>query len=132
MAKAGGGSIVNVASVSGITPMGGAMAYCASKAAVRMLSRAVAIECADARNGVRVNTVTPGGVRTPMWEKEGLFRALVHEHGGVEEAFAALSGTSPSQQFFSAEEIARTILYLASDDSAHLSGVEIVVDRGHS
>ena len=48
------------------------------------------------------------------------------------ELFAAMAGSIPSQQFFPAEEVARTILYLASDESSHLTGVELVMDRGHS
>jgi NAD(P)-dependent dehydrogenase (short-subunit alcohol dehydrogenase family) len=107
-------------------------AYCASKAAVRHFSKTVAIECADARTGIRVNVVTPGGVKTPMWEQMDFFQQLVARHGGTEEAFAAMAGDVPSQQFFTAEEVAETILYLASDESAHLTGTEIVFDRGHS
>jgi NAD(P)-dependent dehydrogenase (short-subunit alcohol dehydrogenase family) len=128
----GGGSIVNVASVSGIKPFAGASAYGAGKAAVRLLSKIAAIECQDARNGVRVNVVTPGGVKTPMWQTMDFFRGLVAEHGGAEEAFAAMAGAVPSQQFFAADEVAQTILYLASDESAHLTGVELVMDRGHT
>jgi NAD(P)-dependent dehydrogenase (short-subunit alcohol dehydrogenase family) len=127
-----GGSIVNVASVSGIKPFAGASAYGAAKAAVRLLSKVAAIECQDARNGVRVNVVTPGGVKTPMWEAMDFFRDLATRHGGTEEAFAALAGDIPSQQFFSPDEIARTVLFLASDESAHLTGVELVMDRGHT
>jgi NAD(P)-dependent dehydrogenase (short-subunit alcohol dehydrogenase family) len=127
-----GGSIVNVASVSGIKAFAGAAAYGAGKAAVRLLSRVAAIECRDAGDGVRVNVVTPGGVKTPMWEAMDFFRALAAEHGGAEGAFAAMAGPAASQQFFAAEEVARTVLYLASDESAHLSGVELVMDRGHT
>jgi NAD(P)-dependent dehydrogenase (short-subunit alcohol dehydrogenase family) len=127
-----GGSIVNVASVSGIRPFAGAAAYGAGKAAIRLLSKVAAIECRDAGNGVRVNVVTPGGVKTPMWQAMDFFRALVAERGGTEEAFAALAGSVPSQQFLAAEEVARTVIYLASDESAHLSGVEVVMDRGHT
>ena len=127
-----GGSIVNVASVSGITPSAGASNYCASKAAVRIFSKTAAIECADAKNGIRVNVVTPGGVKTPMWEKEEFFKALIEDHGGTEEAYAAMAGDTPSHQFFTPEEVAQTILYLASDESSHLTGTEIVLDRGHT
>ena len=127
-----GGSIINVASVSGITPFGGAAAYCSSKAAIRMLSKAAAIECADAENGIRINLVTPGGVKTPMWDKQPFFQDLVSQHGGTEEAFAAMAGDVPSQQFFSAAEVAETIVYLASDASSQLTGTEVVLDRGHA
>jgi NAD(P)-dependent dehydrogenase (short-subunit alcohol dehydrogenase family) len=127
-----GGSIVNVASVSGVRPFAGAAAYGAGKAAVRLLSKIAALECQDAKNGVRVNVVTPGGVKTPMWQTMDFFRDLVAQHGGAEEAFAAMAGAVPSQQFFSAAEVARTVLYLASDESSHLSGVEVVMDRGNT
>ena len=126
------GSIVNVASVSGITSGGGAAAYCTSKAAVRMFSKSVAIECADAQTDIRVNCVAPGGVKTPMWEKEEFFRKLVDQHGGMDEAFSMISGESPSHQFFSPEEVAQTIMFLVSDESSHLTGTEIVLDRGHT
>ena len=81
---------------------------------------------------MRVNVVTPGGVKTPMWRAMDFFRVLAAEHGGEEGAFAALAGPAPSQQFFAAEEVARTIFYLASDESSHLTGVEVVMDRGHT
>ncbi len=132
MNRNGGGSIVNVASVSGVKPSAGAAAYCSSKAAVRIFSKTVAIECADAKTGIRVNIVTLGGVKTPMWEREEFFRELMAEHGGTEEAFAAMAGDTPSHQFFTPEEVAETILYLASDESSHLTGTEIVMDRGHT
>jgi NAD(P)-dependent dehydrogenase (short-subunit alcohol dehydrogenase family) len=128
-----GGSIVNVASVAGIAPGGGgAAAYCTSKAAIRMLSKAAAIECADSDSGIRVNVVSPGGVRTPIWDKQEFFQELVAEHGGVEQAFASMEGDAASQRFFTAEDVAETILYLASDASSQLTGVEIVLDRGHT
>jgi 3(or 17)beta-hydroxysteroid dehydrogenase len=132
MKKRNGGSIVNVASVSGITPSGGASAYCASKAAVRLFSRTAAIECADAKSGIRVNVVTPSGVTTPMWEQMPFFQDMMARLGGSQQAFAAMAGDVPSQQFFTSEDVAQTILYLASDESSHLTGIEIVMDWGHT
>jgi len=131
MKLGGGGSIINVASVSGIKPSPTASAYCASKAAVRMFSKATAIECADAKTGVRINVVSPGGVKTPMWQKMEFFQAMIAQHGGIDAAFASMA-SSPSQTFFSSDEVAETILYLASDESKHLTGTEIVLDRGHT
>jgi NAD(P)-dependent dehydrogenase (short-subunit alcohol dehydrogenase family) len=131
MRSRGGGSIVNVASVSGITPYPEASAYGASKAAVRHFSKIAAIECADARSGIRVNVVTPGGVMTPMWDSMGFFQELVAKQGGREAAFGVMAGRSASNQFSSPEDIAQTILYLASDESAHLNGVELVIAQGH-
>jgi NAD(P)-dependent dehydrogenase (short-subunit alcohol dehydrogenase family) len=66
-----------------------------------------------------------------MWEAMGFFQELVAKQGGREAAFAAMAGTSASNQFSSPEDIARTILYLASDESVHLNGVEIVIAQGH-
>jgi NAD(P)-dependent dehydrogenase (short-subunit alcohol dehydrogenase family) len=131
MRSAGGRSIINVASASGINAYPEASAYGASKAAVRLFSKVAAIECADAGTGIRVNVVSPGGVKTPIWESMDFFRELVAKHGGTEQAFAAMAGTSASSQFSSPEDIARTILYLASDESAHLNGVELVIAQGH-
>lgn len=127
-----GGSIVNVASVSGSKPFASAAAYCTSKAAVRMLTKAVAIECADAQNGIRVNLVSPAGVKTPMWEKEAFFRALIEETGSVDEAYTALAANRPSQAFREASDVANTILYLASDEARHVNGAEILLDHGHT
>jgi 3(or 17)beta-hydroxysteroid dehydrogenase len=131
MRSTGGGSIINVASVSGINAYPEASVYGSSKAAVRNFSKIAAIECADAKTGIRVHVVTPGGVKTPMWESMEFFRDLVSQHGGTEQAFAAMSGASPSHQFTSPEDIARTILYLASDESTHLTGIELVIAQGH-
>lgn len=132
MKKSGGGNIINVASVSGIKPSPTASAYCASKAAIRIFSKTAAIECADGKTGIRVNLVTPGGVKTPMWEKMDFFQGIIAQTGGTEKAFAAMEGEAASQKFFTAEEVASTIVYLASDESAHLTGTEIVLDRGHT
>jgi NADP-dependent 3-hydroxy acid dehydrogenase YdfG len=109
---------------------GGERLWC-QQGGLRHFSKIAAIECADARTGIRVNVVTPGGVKTPMWESMEFFRNLVSQHGGIEQAFEAMAGTSPSNQFTSPEDIARTILYLASDESAHLTGVELVIAQGH-
>jgi NAD(P)-dependent dehydrogenase (short-subunit alcohol dehydrogenase family) len=117
---------------SGPYPCGPCAAASRDCTARRLLSKVAAIECQDARNGVRVYVVTPGGVKTPMWGAMDFFRDLVAAHGGTEEAFAAMAGEAPSRQFFPAEEVARTIPYLASEESAHLSGVELILDRGHT
>src|SRR5262249_39270503 len=103
----------------------------ASKAAVRHFSKVAAIECADAETGIRVNVVTPGGVKTPMWESMSFFQELVIKQGGKEQAFAAMAGSSASNRVSSPEALARPVLYLSSDESAHLNGVELVIAQGH-
>jgi 3(or 17)beta-hydroxysteroid dehydrogenase len=129
--KSGPGSIVNVASASGIKASAGASAYCASKAAVRMFSKAAALECAAAGTNIRVNVVSPGGVKTPIWEQMDFWPGLVERHGGKEGAWKALAGSS-AKEFFTPEEIAKSILFLASDESTYLNAAELVIDHGYS
>jgi hypothetical protein len=62
----------------------------------------------------------------------GCFQELVAKHDGREQAFATMAGSSASNRFSSSEDIAQTVLYLASDDSAHLNGVELVIAQGHA
>ena len=115
-----GGSVINVASASGIKASAGASAYCASKAAVRMFSKTVALECAAAGSRIRVNVVSPGGVKTPIWETMDFWPGLVAQHEGQEAAWKALAGSS-AEGFFSPEEIAQAILFLASEESSYMN-----------
>lgn len=131
MQAGNGGSIINVASASGIKASAGASAYCASKAAVRMFSKIAALECAAAGSRIRVNIVSPGGVRTPMWKKTEFWPGLVAQHGGEDAAWKALAGSS-SEGFFAPEDIARAILFLASDESSYMNAGELVIDRGYT
>jgi NAD(P)-dependent dehydrogenase (short-subunit alcohol dehydrogenase family) len=126
-----GGSIVNVASASGIKAVAKGSAYCASKAAVRMFSKAVALECIAAGMRIRVNVVSPGGVKTPLWEQQDFWPSLVAQHGSPEAAWQTLAGSS-TDGFFSSEEIARAVLFLASDESSYMNAGELVIDRGYT
>ncbi len=98
---------------------------------VRQFSKIAAIECADARTGIRVNVISPGGVKTPIWDSVDFLQNLVEKLGGSEQAFAAMAGNSALRQYSTAEEIARTTLYFASDESSHLTGTEQVIAQGH-
>ncbi len=130
MREAGrGGSIVIVSSASGLKAAAGASAYCSSKAGSRMLARAAALECAG--EGIRVNTVLPAGVKTPMWESMDFFEDLAREHG-VEGAWAALAQGTPLGRFATPEEIAAGILYLSSDEASYVTGTELVIDGGYT
>jgi len=126
--RAGGGSIVLVSSASGIKASAGASAYAASKAAVRQFARTVALECGA--EGIRINTVLPGGVRTPMWRSMGFWQDLLREHGTEEKVWAALGAGTPLKRFAEPEEIAQAILYLASDAAKFVTGAELVIDGG--
>jgi NAD(P)-dependent dehydrogenase (short-subunit alcohol dehydrogenase family) len=125
-----GGAIVLVGSASGIRPSAGAAAYSTSKAAVGMLARAAAIECRDRGLPIRINVVSPAGVRTPMWSSMPFFQDLVEERGSVSAAFEALESDG-GERFAEPEEIARSLLFLVSDAASHINGVELPVDGGY-
>jgi 3(or 17)beta-hydroxysteroid dehydrogenase len=126
-----GGSIVNVGSASGIKAAAGASAYSASKAAVCMFSKTVAKECRDQGIPIRVNTVCPGGVKTPMWTTMPFFRELVAKAGSEEAAYQSLAAGTPGGQFAEPADIARAILFLASDDACFITGIDLVIDGGY-
>ena len=115
-----GGAIVNVSSASGLVGGPLASAYCASKGAVRLFTKSVALECAA--EGIRVNSVHPGAVRTPIWGKAGIGRA-------DEDAIAA---SSPLGRMAEPEEVADAIAYLASDAARFMTGSELVIDGGYT
>ena len=125
-----GGAIVVVGSASGIRPASGAAAYSTSKAAVSMLVRAAAKECRDSKLPIRINAVSPAGVKTSMWRDMPFFQDLISEHGSEDGAFAALEA-SGGGRFAEPEEIAQIIMFLASDAAEHVTGVELPVDGGY-
>lgn len=129
MRPVGRGSIVIVSSASGLKASAGASAYCASKAGVRMLADAAALECA--RDGIRINTLHPAGVTTPMWTKMPFFADLVEQHG-EEGAWSALSQDSPMGRFATPDEIAAAILFLVSDESSYVTASGLVIDGGYT
>jgi NAD(P)-dependent dehydrogenase (short-subunit alcohol dehydrogenase family) len=89
----------------------------------------VALECAGDR--IRVNTVHPAGVRTPMWSAADFWADMVRQHGGDEDAvWRALAANTPLKRFAEPEEIAQAILYLVSDAASYVTGTELVVDGG--
>ncbi len=119
MRAAGGGSIINMSSVTGIiASSGGSAAYSTSKGAVRLLTKAVARDYVD-RN-IRVNSVHPGGVLTPTVEPY-----LDHPVVGPQ-----VIGRTPLKRIARPGEIGSVIAFLASDDSSYMTGSEVVVDGG--
>jgi len=113
------GAIVNVASVAGIIGVPNRAAYCASKGAVLALTRAMAVD--HVGEGVRVNALCPGTTQTPWIER------VVREQG---EAMADLEARQPMGRLGTAEEMADAALYLASSESAFVTGTQLVVDGG--
>jgi meso-butanediol dehydrogenase/(S,S)-butanediol dehydrogenase/diacetyl reductase len=119
LARSGHGSIVNVASIMGL--VGGVRVgpYTAAKAGVRGFTKATAIECAAARNGVRANSVHPGQIRTPLFMR-----------GNDEARVREVASQIPMGRVGDPREIADVIVFLASDESSFMTGTELVVDGG--
>ncbi|MCC6343068.1 MAG: SDR family oxidoreductase [Bryobacterales bacterium] len=118
MMARGGGSVINMASIAGLRPQPGGLAYSATKAALLMMTRVWAIEFGA--HGIRVNAICPGLVRTDFseyfWKDE--------------EYMAHLKATQPLSHLGQPDEIAGMALYLASDESSFVTGTAMVVDGG--
>jgi NAD(P)-dependent dehydrogenase (short-subunit alcohol dehydrogenase family) len=121
MLAQGAGSIINLSSVAGQVGIAGASVYVASKHAVEGLTKSAALEGAAA--GVRVNAVAPGPVATEMFERFT---------GGSEENKAGFLAMIPARRAATPDEIAQTILFLASDKARYLTGQNIAVDGAYT
>lgn len=115
MIKSGGGSIINISSVNGLRGTGGSAVYDATKWAVRGMSKSVALEFAD--RGIRVNTVHPGAIDTPMLNP-----------GGGDLSGMAKSFRIPMGRVGQSSEVANATMFLASDAASYISGAELAVD----
>ena len=122
MTRGGGGAIVNVASGWGLVGGPRAVAYCASKGAVVLLTKAMAID--HGRTGIRVNCVCPGDTDTEMLRNEA------RQLGEPIDGFLAGSADRPLGRIGRPEEIAQAVLYLASDAASFVTGTTLVVDGG--
>lgn len=118
MRRAGGGSIINISSVAGLVGFPQMTAYIASKFAVRGMTKSAAIELAP--YNIRVNSVHPGTIRTPMTSPTP----------EAEEAWAAVAIQQPAGRMGEPNEVANVVLMLASDESRFSTGAEFVVDGG--
>ncbi len=120
----GGGSIIFTSSWFTEVGLAGTSVVSASKAAVRSLVRTLASELVN-RN-IRVNSVSPGVIETPLFGKLGLSEAAVQDLG------ASLLGTIPMKRFGRAEEVASAVAFLASDDASYITGIDLPVDGGRT
>jgi NAD(P)-dependent dehydrogenase (short-subunit alcohol dehydrogenase family) len=122
MAKAGGGVIINTASGWGLIGGRKAASYCASKGAVVLLTKAMALD--HGPQNIRVNCICPGDTDTPMLDSEA------RQLGIPKEKFLAEARTRPLQRVGKPEEIAAAVLFLASEGSSFVTGTALVVDGG--
>jgi NAD(P)-dependent dehydrogenase (short-subunit alcohol dehydrogenase family) len=121
------GSVVVVSSTTGLKPVPGIGPYGVSKAAVAHMARIAAAE--NARKGIRVNAIAPGGVDTAIWEGGEDFKASVASIGR-EATLKAMAKTTPLGRFATSEEMADTILYLLGDAASNITGHVMVSDGG--
>jgi NAD(P)-dependent dehydrogenase (short-subunit alcohol dehydrogenase family) len=128
MRRAGGGSIIMMSSIAGIRGSASLAGYCATKGAVRLFGKAIAMECASARDGIRVNTVHPGVIDTPIWTKMSGTSADRRNVSIDPEELAR--NVAPMGRVGRAQEIANGVLFLASDASSYMTGAELVIDGG--
>ena len=124
MQKRGGGSIINTSSGWGLKGGGNAVSYCASKGAVTNMTRAMAID--HGKDNIRINAICPGDTDTPMLHDEA------SQLGQADEAFMAEAAERPLRRYAQPIEIARSVLYLASDLASYVTGAALAVDGGGS
>jgi NAD(P)-dependent dehydrogenase (short-subunit alcohol dehydrogenase family) len=124
MLKRGGGSIINTSSGWGLKGGGNAISYCASKGAVTNMTRAMAID--HGKDNIRVNAICPGDTDTPMLQNEA------NQLGQDYDQFLAESAQRPLRRYAQPIEIARSVLFLASDASSYITGANLAVDGGGS
>lgn len=116
MSRNHSGSVINICSVSGLSNEKGGLAYGSSKAALAYATKTLAVELGA--NGIRVNAVSPGFIDTDMWKERD------------EDLRSSLLSKTPLARQGSPEDVAKAVLFLASDDSSYITGRNIIVDGG--
>lgn len=119
MRKAGGGSIINISSIAGLIGVGAALAYQATKGAVRLMTKSAAVQYA--KEQIRINSIHPGLITTLMVTQ------------GIDlESRKVFEQSTPMGREGTAEEVANGALFLASDESSYMTGAELVLDGGYT
>ena len=128
MIESGSGSIINLSSVAGIKGAASLSAYNATKGGVRLFTKGVALECANNRWPVRVNSVHPGIIDTPIWDKMDASK-LTTGLNTVDRGEMA-ERSVPTGQLGYPLDIANGVLFLASEESRYMTGTELIIDGG--
>ena len=122
MAKSGGGSIINMASIGGMKGISAIPAYAAAKGGIIAMTRSIAVHCQEQGHRIRCNSIAPGGIVTPM----------------TAQAVASLAADDPGLQqnrdhgMGMPADVANLVLFLASDESRHITGTNMVIDNGET
>ncbi len=135
MARSGGGSMVNISSVAGLKGIAGLAGYCATKGGVRLFTKAAALECARTGKNIRINSIHPGGVETPIWLKMANDGVMPDAGANViaaqmEETRAQAARATPLGFAGQPSDIAAGVVYLCSDGARFVTGSELVIDGG--
>jgi len=125
MKTRGSGSIVNIASVAGYVGTPGGASYGTSKGAIRTLTKHAASSCARQNYGIRVNSIHPSNIWTPL-----VARFAQSQHATVEEAKAAVAARHPFGKLGEPDDVAWLAVYLASDESKLMTGSDLIIDGG--
>jgi len=127
--KTGGGAIINMSSIAALGPTPDYTAYGASKAAVRHLTKSVAMHCAKDGSKIRCNSVHPGIILTTMLHR--IIEDTAKNKGiSYEQSMDDFKALIPQGEFQNPEDIAYAVLFLASDEAKHITGTKLVVDGG--
>ncbi|WP_293683123.1 SDR family NAD(P)-dependent oxidoreductase [uncultured Phenylobacterium sp.] len=127
-ASGDGGSIVNISSVAGLKGSPNLSGYCATKGAVRLFTKSIALECAQAKDGIRVNSIHPGLIETPIWITVG--NAINPGMNAMPDLDAMSAASVPLGVKGVPADIANGALWLCSDEARYVTGLELVIDGG--
>ena len=123
--KKHGGSIINMSSRSGIVGIPGASAYASSKAAIRNHTKTVALYCAESGYNIRCNSLHPGAILTPMWEP-----MIGNDPKNREKMISGITAGIPLGHLGEPIDVANAVIYLGSDESKYITGIELTIDGG--
>lgn len=119
-----GSSIINISSRSGLVGIPGAAAYASSKAAVRNHTKSVALYCASQGYPIRCNSIHPAAILTPMWEP------MLGNGPERKDRMTQIAKDIPMQKMGMPDDVANAVLFLASDESKYITGIELTIDGG--